>query len=160
MQLRIHTLACAILALCSCTKTIEREVIEYVPVEPVTYYYYGNTSYSVHRLQSYYEEGYYYFLIAREPEDPFNSRIELIVPEYNIGKILDFSNVSLSKGIDYVLLFEDPTHYYSPDYAPKSGTLQVRKNAAKDSYKLKFDLILPDGENLRFDYSGTYPEAL
>lgn len=157
MKVRIAVLFCSLIVLWGCNKTIiEREVIQYVPVEPVTYYYYQDTPYSVHRLESAYEDGYYYFLIAREPKEPFSQRIELIISEDNIGKVLDFSNPSLSKGIDYVLLFEDMNHLYSPDYAPKSGTLQVRKNAAQDSYKVKFDIVLSDGASLRFDYNGVY----
>lgn len=159
MRMRLFSLTCAIMALvssCTTTKTEERIVEKYVPVEPLTCYYYENEPYTVHSLKSYVEDGYYYFLIAREAEEPFTSRIELIVPEYNLGKILDFSDVSLSKGIDYALLFEDAEHYYSPDYAPKSGTLQVRKNSGNNSYKVKFDLVLRDGASLRFDYNGEY----
>ena len=56
----------------------------------------------------------------------------------------------------FKLLFEDAEHYYSPVYAPKSGTLQVRKNAGTNSYKVKFDLVLQDGATLKFDYNGEY----
>lgn len=149
--------------LCACTKTQIVEVVvpvdveREVPVEPVTYYEYNGKQYSIHSLESKFEDGYYYFLMAREPEQPYSSRIELIVPEYNLGKILDFSDVMLTKGIDYVLLFEDAQHYYSPAYAPKSGTLQVRKNSgAEDSYKVKFDIVLRDDSTLKFDYNGEF----
>lgn len=156
------TFACALLTLCSCTKVEYIEVIvpvdveKEVPVEPVTYYEYNGKQYSIHSLESKFEDGYYYFLMAREPEQPYSSRIELIVPEFNLGKVLDFTDVMLTKGIDYVLLFEDAEHYYSPAYAPKSGTLQVRKNSAEDSYKVKFDIVLPDGATLKFDYNGKF----
>lgn len=158
MKTRLFTLACALTAFCACTKIEyrEREVIEYIPVEPVTSYWFDGTEYSVHTLDSRYEDGYYFFFIARNPQAPYTSRIEVIIPEYNVGKILDFSDYMLTKGIDYVLLFEDQDHYYSPTYAPKSGTLQVRKNTEKDSYKLKFDILLHDGTPLKFEYNGIF----
>lgn len=158
MRARLLLFLSALAALCGCTKTItkERVVENPVPVEPVTWYYYQGEPYSVHTLESYVEDGYYYFLMAREPQAPYLSRIELIVPEYNLGKILDFSDLTLSKGIDYVLLFEDTEHFYSPAYAPKSGTLQVRKNPGQDSYKVKFDIVFRDDATLKFDFNGEY----
>lgn len=149
-------MAGAVSALSGCTKIVVREVEEPQVVEPLTYYYYNDQEYSIHTLLSRYDDGYYYFVAAREPEAPFMSRIELIVPEYNLGKIIDFSDVSLTKGIDYVLLFEDANHYYSPDYAPKSGTLQVRRNSGDASFKVKFDVVLKDGSSLKFDYNGLW----
>lgn len=144
----------------ACTKTEvqyqDKEVIKEVPVAPVANYNYNGTTYSVHTLGAVYADGYYTFLIAREPQKPYNSYINIMIPDYNLGRELDFTDVSLSNRIDYVLLFEDMSHYYSPFFAPKGGKMLIRKADGKNAYSIDIDITLADGKTLKFKYEGEF----
>lgn len=148
----------AALAACSCTQA-EPEVIEVekeVAVEPLASYGFDGKDYSVHSLiLSYYEEyGYLEFYACREPEKPYSSYVVIGIPEENLGKTLDFSNLALMNRLDYFIQFEDTMHYYPAEYAPKSGTLLVEES--KDGYHVKLDARLADGKPLFFEYDGKF----
>lgn len=156
--IRIMVLAAAVFA-CACTKIVveDRTIENEVPQEPITSYVYDGVTYTVHTLKSEYdsENGYYMFLIARETEAPYSSYINFMVAEEHVGKEIDLTGGHFENRIDYVLLFEDANHYYSPYYAPKGGVIKVTR--IKDgSYHLAMDIQLHDGKSLKFDYSGEF----
>lgn len=160
---RITLMAAVILwalSFCSCTKTeivyVDKEVIKEVPVTPLCSYTYDGKEYSVHTLGAAFEEGYYTFLIAREPQKPYNSYLNIMIPDYNMGRELDFGDPSLSNRIDYVILFEDLSHYYSPYFAPQSGKMKIKKASGKNAYKIEMDVILRDGKPFSFNYEGDF----
>lgn len=149
----------AVLLACSCTRieVEEKTVINEIPQEPLSSYEFDGTGYSVHTLKASYdkENGYYVFLIAREPLAPYRAYINIMIHEDNMGKILDFSDTRLVNRVDYVFMFEDANHYYSPYYAPKGGTMQANKLFG-GGYRLLLDMRLADGKPLKFDYMGDF----
>lgn len=129
-------------------------VTKEVPVEPITAYSYDGTSYTVHTVTCTQDDDFLEILVAREPEAPFSSYVFIGIPNENIGRKMDFSDKSLVKRLDYFLAFEDPSHYYSADYAPKSGTLLIEKSSNGTEFKLTLDAKLYDGKPLKVTVSG------
>lgn len=151
MRLR-HLIFCILLLAVSCAEKepIYKDVIKEVPVTPLSKYVYDGKDYSVHTLLCSEDENYVELMIAREPEAPYTSYVALFVHKDNVGKTLDFSNPSLTNRLDYMIIFEDVDHYYSPMFAPLSGTLKVQANP----YRAVLDAVMADGKRLTLDCTG------
>lgn len=147
--------ALALLAACGPEEPIYKEVIKEVPVEPLTKYVYDGKDYTVHTLFYNEDEDYVEFMIAREPVSPFTSYIALFIHQDNVGKVMDFENPSLANRLDYMIIYEDVDHYYSPYFAPKKGTVLVEKEGA-GKYSIDFTATMGDGKTLSFKYSGEF----
>lgn len=144
--------------LCGCTR-IETEYVDVekeVAVEPLASYGFDGKSYTVHTLVSTENDDYVEFLIAREPEAPFSSYLVLSVMKEHLGKTIDFSNNMLINRVDYLVIFEDTTHYYPSEYAPKKGSLTVKKSGK--GYSVELDARYIDGKEISFRYDGEFSQ--
>lgn len=146
----------ALALLCACTR-IETEYVDVekeVPVEPVASYSFEGRSYSVHTLVCSENDDYVEFLIAREPEAPFTSFVVLSVMKEHLGKAIDFSDYTYINRVDYMVIFEDVDHFYPSEYAPRQGTMTIKKSG--NGYSLDLDARYMDGKALSFSYDGEF----
>lgn len=58
---------------------------------------------------------------------------------------------------DYYFIYEDPVRYYSQYRKLKSGTIYIKKSG--EHFDVHVDVILPDGTDFQFEYSGTIASA-
>lgn len=142
--------------LCGCTR-IETEYVDVekeVQVNPIASYSFDGKSYSVHTLVYSENEEYMEFLIAREPEAPYTSYMVLCVAKEHLGKKIDFSDYAYLNRVDYIVIFEDVNHYYPSEYAPKKGTITVKKSGK--GYSIDLDANYIDGKSIKFKYDGEF----
>lgn len=158
-RLIIYSLLLTVLAaMSSCREVVQIERVDVevnIPVKPITSYSYDGQSYSCHRLQYGEDIDYLYFLVGREPENmKLTSYIEICIPKYNLGKEIDFADLSFYNRIDYIVQFEDAMHFYSPVYGPQKGKLKVTSLTGQDNWKIELDACWIDGKHITFNYSG------
>ena len=75
---------------------------------------------------------------------------------FALADVFTESEVSLDRlyhNDDYIFVYEDPVHYYSRVRKPKGGTAYV-SNPEGDRYRVKLDIVLPDGKSFYCDFEG------
>lgn len=55
---------------------------------------------------------------------------------------------------DYYFIYETPLMYYSQYRSLKSGTVMIRRLSVEGEYEIIADVILPDGKDFKFEYTG------
>ena len=66
----------------------------------------------------------------------------------------DYAGENLDHNDDYMIIYEDPVHYYSQFREPADGTFTV--TPADGSYRVRADILLADGTPLSIDYDGNF----
>ena len=74
-----------------------------------------------------------------------------------VHKVNDPAGENLDHNDDYILVYEDPVHYYSQYREPEGGWFRVTESG--DAFKVELDIRLADGTPLKISYDGEYLTA-
>ena len=74
-----------------------------------------------------------------------------------VHKVNDPAGENLDHNDDYILVYEDPVHYYSRYREPEGGWFRVTESG--DAFKVELDIRLADGTPLKISYDGEYLTA-
>ena len=74
-----------------------------------------------------------------------------------VHKVNDPVGENLDHNDDYILVYEDPVHYYSQYREPEGGWFRVTDSG--DAFKVELDIRLADGTPLKISYDGEYLTA-
>lgn len=66
----------------------------------------------------------------------------------------DYAGENLDHNDDYMIIYEDPVHYYSQFREPADGSFTV--TPTDGSYMVRADILLADGTPLSIDYDGNF----
>ena len=66
----------------------------------------------------------------------------------------DYAGENLDHNDDYMIIYEDPVHYYSQFREPADGSFTV--TPTDGSYRVRADILLADGTPLSIDYDGNF----
>lgn len=71
-----------------------------------------------------------------------------------VHKVNDPAGENLDHNDDYILVYEDPVHYYSQYREPEEGWFRVTESG--EAFKVELDIRLADGTPLKISYDGEY----
>lgn len=131
------------------TKDVVKDVVVDVPIAPAGYYTFNGEDYCFYSVKSTITEEWSEIIIAREPQEPYNSVFYFALSNEFLNKEMDINR--LYKRVDYRMIFETPSVYYPEYYAPRSGRICLREDE-NGNLKLDADLILSDGKPFSIHY--------
>ena len=102
-------------------------------------------------------EGYYTFLFSPLSSDKKISTYMLIsIRKYwGDGGTYEVGGLDLDHNDDYIIIYEDPVHYYSQYRKPQSGVFRITVPEDRSGdFVIYADVSLADGTPLKIDYTG------
>lgn len=151
---RLLALSLLIFGAVSCGEpTAEQPIVEPEPA-PYGYFYLGDEEIPVNAFSTV-EDGL--FLLKLSPlEDILTATTYVIVGvrSYFMGEEIDVETKWHND--DYVVVYEDPTRYYSPQRPLQSGTILLDRNVS-GVVRAKIDVVLTDGTRLTYENQGLKP---
>ena len=123
--------------------------------EPIGCYFFDGEEYPIYSAGYTANDAYLSFIFSPLRQRPFTTSLAFALATPFIGKECDVMNIWHND--DYMLVYEDPVHYYSYYRALKSGTLFVERNG--EEFVVRIDVKLADGTPLKLDYSGPLAPA-
>lgn len=100
-------------------------------------------------------DAYLTFIFSPLGKRPFTTSLSFALGTYFLGKEYDVT--TLWHNDDYMLVYEDPVHYYSVYRPLKSGTVFVERSG--EEFVIRLDVELADGTPLSLDYEGPLAPA-
>lgn len=118
--------------------------------EPIGSYLFDGDELPIYSAGYSANDAYLSFIFSPLKQRPFTTSLAFALATPFLGKECDVTNIWHND--DYMLVYEDPIHYYSHYRALKSGTLFVERNG--EEFVIRIDVKLADGTPLVLDYSG------
>lgn len=103
-------------------------------------------------------EGYYTFAFSPQSVDSdITTRLVVSIRKYwGDGEPHEVGGLDLDHNDDYIIIYEDPVHYYSQYREPEGGSFTIAvPDDRSDRFSVKLDVKLADGTPLSIDYNGT-----
>lgn len=144
--------------LAALTLACDKEPIDNGQGEPLGTYVFDGEKYPVYSISCAPDENLIAIVISPQGSDkPTKSTYVMMA----INAALEGTEVDIERAWhndDYYFVYEDPVRYYSQYRKLNSGTLYIKR--AGDNIDISADLILPDGTDFQFEYSGTASATL
>lgn len=125
--------------------------------EPLGTYVFNGEEYPVHSISCVADENVIAIVIS--PLEDGKAKSTYAMMGMNVA--LEGTEVDIERAWhndDYYFVYEDPVRYYSQYRKLKSGSLYIKRTG--DNIDISADLILPDGTDFQFEYSGTASATL
>ncbi len=103
-------------------------------------------------------EGYYTFAFSPQGAgSEITTRLVVSIRKYwGDGEPHEVGGLDLDHNDDYIIIYEDPVHYYSQYREPESGSFTITvPDDRSGQFSVKLDVKLADGTPLSIDYNGT-----
>ena len=157
---RALIIAVSSLLLAACQKLDDGNATQDSPApESVGTYIYDGTEYPVHTAVNISNGNTLMVMISPLGEDDPKTTYAIIGINPSLeGKEIDVETAWNND--DYYFRYEDPVKYYSEYRKLRSGTICIKRTGGTDdTFRIKADVILPDGTDFRFEYSGKIASA-
>lgn len=154
----LRTVATGVLAMLfsvSCTTKDEIVVIPSDYPEPIGSYTFAGERFDLRTAAAGEDTTYFYeFMFSPLPSsESFTTYIYFAVASYFEGKSWNVED--MNHNYDYMLVYEDPVHYYSVYRELKGGTIFVEDLGSR-RYNVKLNVRLADGTPLNIEYRGGF----
>lgn len=124
---------------------------------PIGTYIFDGDEYPVHSISYIADDNVIAIMISPLADGETKSTYAVI----GINSSLEGTDIDIERAWhndDYYFVYEDPVRYYSQYRKLKSGSLYIKRTG--DNIEISADLILPDGTDFQFEYSGTASATL
>lgn len=151
----IVALAAMLLSLASCEK--ENGDKGKIEVSQIGTYHFNGEEYPVHSIAFVADDSIIAIMISPLKDNETKSTYAVI----GINSSLEGNEIDIERAWhndDYYFVYEDPVRFYSQYRKLNSGTLYLKRTG--DNIEISADLILPDGTDFQFEYSGTVSAIL
>lgn len=104
-------------------------------------------------------EGYYTFEFSpKSPDSVPTTRLVISIRKYwGDGKEHAVGGLDLFHNDDYMIVYEDPAHYYSQYRKPQGGSFLITVPTDRNGwFSVQADVQLADGKPLAVEYEGTF----
>lgn len=118
--------------------------------EPICSYLFDGEEYPVYSAGYSANDAYLSFVFSPLKQRPYTTSLAFALATPFLGKECDVTNIWHND--DYMLVYEDPVHYYSYYWELQSGTIFVERSG--EEFVIRLDVKLADGTPLTLNYSG------